>query len=224
MIECHRLTGLLTLTDAGPLVLPADLERKVKDLWAEALARNPALFDGPILLAAASGENGLILRQARYRHMLAARRDESVKIAIGGRPLAVSGLLSCRDGLLFGQRSAEVSQDPGHWELVPSGGVERPDLAAQILKELEEEIGLTADQVTVGAPLGLIADEEVIDVVLPLTTALSAQAIDQIHAARGSGEYRRLAASATPRDFIGRQSHVVATSRAILEHFAAGRI
>jgi hypothetical protein len=184
--------------------------------WVRALRRSPFLFDGPVLLADVIGENKLVLREANYRHVMALRADPALRRTLGLRPLAVSGVLSCREGVVLGQRGAEVSQDPGHWELVPSGGVTEPDLEAQILAELHEEIGLGADQVRVGKPIGLILDEDVLDIVIPLGCDLAAADIMACHAARGSPEYARLTVTPTPGDFAAGRADVAAATRALL--------
>jgi len=152
-------------------------------------------------MAAGDRDGALILYQASYRHYLAGRADPVLGHALGLRALGVSGLLSCQDGWVFGRRSAVVDHC-GQWELVPSGGAETTNLKAQILKELDEEIGLSIDQVVVGDPIGLIEGEWVVDAVFPLSVSLNAAEITKIHAGRGSAEYDQLHITASPADFI----------------------
>ena len=214
MFDWRFLTGPLALQDDGPLILAPDQERAVTRLWDQALLAKPEMFDGPIITVERIEIAKLIVRRAHYRHAVAAR--QATEIAL--RPLAVSGLLSCPDGVVFGRRAAFVSQGAGQWELVPSGGAETLDLKRQILLELEEEIGLASHQVTVGQPTALLIGKDCVDAVIPLVTDLSADALAACHAARGSREYDRLLVTSSPHDFIAGRKDVLAASRLIVEH------
>jgi hypothetical protein len=183
------------------LSLSVEHEERVAALWQASCESNPNLFDGRQMMVTDRREGALVLREARYRHYLAGRADPDFGRRLGLRALGVSGLLSCPDGLVFGRR-AEVSAHSGLWELVPSGGAENGNLQEQIVKELGEEIGLNADQVSVGEPIGLIESEGVIDVVLPLVVSLGAAEIVEIHARRGSAEYDLLHVTSAPEDFV----------------------
>ncbi|MGM0444335.1 MAG: HAD-IA family hydrolase [Fibrobacterota bacterium] len=78
-------------------------------------------------------------------------------------PLGVSAV--CMDSagkLVWGRRKA-VTQYAGFWELVPSGsiditGKDLPDPAHNIIRELREETGISAEMVDEIIPLGLIFD------------------------------------------------------------------
>ena len=214
MFEWRFLTGSLALQDDGPLILAPDQERAVTQLWDQALLAKPGLFDGPIVTVERIEIAKLIVRRAHYRHAVAARQAAGIAL----KPLAVSGLLSCPDGLVFGRRAAFVSQCAGQWELVPSGGAETLDLERQIVIELEEEIGLTSQQVTVGQPTALLIGQECVDVVIPLLTDLSAETIAACHATRGSKEYDRLLVTSAPHDFVAGREDVIEASRLIVEH------
>jgi hypothetical protein len=145
------------------------------------------------------------------------------------RPLAVSGLLTCKGGVVFGRRAADVAFDPGCWELAPSGGVApesanaagRIDLARQIKIELEEEVGLAAAEVAEPEILCAIEDDEtrVVDIGIALASPLVGAEVRSRHARRSNREYAELAVVA-PDDvaaFAGVRD-VIAVSRALLEY------
>jgi len=219
MQKFHVLTGALTVSVAGGLTLSPDQERRIDVLWKEALQSNPAMFDGPILLVRAIDGENLSACRASYRHVVAMRRDPALRQALGGlRPLAVSGILSCPQGLVFGQRSAEVATAQGLWELVPSGGAESEDLDRQILGELEEEIGLCPPQVRLGPPAGLVTTPVLVDVILPIETELNADAIFESHARLGSPEYTRLRTLAPEAAATIPKGEMVPATRLLLDH------
>lgn len=182
----------LSLDIAGALAVPSDLAAAIDAIWATETALRPHLFDGPILSVTDIAPNRLTLLRASYRHSLAARRDPGIAARLKLRPLAVSGVLTCPDGLVFGRRGADVTQASGAWELVPSGGAVSADLEAQILEELEEEIGLARSQVAVMPPYGLVESDGVIDVVMPLSTRARRDEILALHRGLASREYAEL--------------------------------
>jgi hypothetical protein len=204
VLQSWPLSGPLVLNRAPVLQVGGDVRTRVDAIWAAALVERPALFDGPILTVVEHRGRRLTLAGTTYRYAMAARRDPWVREALKLRPLAVSGLLFCPAGLVFGRRARDVEQGAGLWELAPSGGVEAPadgvpDLADEILRELREEVGLWPEQVTVREPLGLIVDPEsgTTDVVMPMTTEVSAATIETAHAG-ASLEYTALRILAPP--------------------------
>jgi len=213
MLKLSPITSGLELQLLGALPIdPADL-REIDALWQQALAGRPTLFDGPMLTVREIAPDRLLLAEISYRHVVAAQASAAIRERLGLRGLAVSGILNCPDGLVFGRRGGMVTSGTGRWELVPSGGVTppKPDLARQVLLELEEEIGLSAAQVRVAAPVALIEQPGLLDVALPLSTDLSASEIKSLHRDRGSAEYDEL--------FIGDlpNGELVPESRAIIE-------
>ena len=210
----------LNLVDGGPLSLPVEYEEQVAALWRQSCERDPTLFDGRLMMVAESRGGTMILHEARYRHYLAGRVDPALGRAMGLRALGVSGVLSCPDGLVFGRR-AQVADHRGMWELVPSGGAESANLKEQILKELEEEIGLGVEQAMAGDPLGLVEGDGLIDAVLPLSTSLRAAEIEEIHAERGSDEYDRLYVTMAPEEFLAACGDMVmALTRLLVKEIA----
>jgi hypothetical protein len=118
------------------------------------------------------------------------------------RPLAVCGVVHGPDGVAVGRRPQAAVYQPGLWQLPPAGSVDvhalRPDgtldLRAQVLTELSEELGLSADDT--GPPRLLCVVEHpgshVCDLGLALATPLGREAILTAHRTRGNGEYAPL--------------------------------
>ena len=202
MLTAHAFLPTARIESLGPApALAADLESEVERLWqAEQRSRGKPLFNGHILSATEVGPARIAGRRVEYRCLVAQRARPELFEALGVRPVAVSGILRCPDGVVFGRRARSSAQDPGLWELVPSGGVDMAgiaeagliDIRNQMLTELNEEVGLSAGQVTVSAPFCLIEDHEskVLDIGLALTApALTAD----IHYASSEREYDELA-------------------------------
>jgi len=194
MVRLTPVNGPLSLAIVGDLPVGPALAAEIDAIWAEASRLRPHLFDGPAVSLAGIEDGRLTLVRSSYRHLFASRHDPAIAARLKLRPLAVTGILSCPQGLVFGLRGAEVTEGSGTWELVPSGGVTVPDLEAQILEELEEEIGLVHSQVTVLPPAALMESKDggAVDVVMPLVTALTAEEIAALHRKKASREYAEL--------------------------------
>lgn len=149
--------------------LPAELAANVNVAWDSALARRPHLSDGEILVVdrIVAERDALIVEVARtrYRRFIAQRSG----LALGLRPLGVSGVTivhgpTGESGIVLGRRTSSVTQYPGCWELVPSGGLPASraaldgavDAPGQLLEELAEEVGVKPRAALV--PLGLVED------------------------------------------------------------------
>jgi hypothetical protein len=144
------------LGDAPPL--PPNLAREVERIWQ---ARGGTPFNGRILSAVEIAPDRIAATLVEYRWFVAQRMKPDLFPALQVRPVAVSGVLHCADGIVIGRRSQSMMQDPGLWELVPSGGMDgTADIRGQILAELREEVGLTPDQVDEVVPFCLIEDDE----------------------------------------------------------------
>lgn len=204
MLKLYPIDASLTVTaaaDAPPLDAP--LERRVEDLWRQEQAKRARpLFNGQ-LLSVISIEGSEIAGQfVEYRRFVAQRGDPALVAALKIRPLAVSGFLRCRDGIVFGRRSAGTTQDAGRWELVPSGSLDRRglrpdntiDIRAKIFEELEEETGSPSSAVTFAEPFLLVEDTEsgVVDIGIDLALDLDAEAVLAVHRAHATDEYETL--------------------------------
>ncbi|MFE0460417.1 NUDIX hydrolase [Kitasatospora sp. NPDC058965] len=130
-------------------------ERAAMDrFWEEAVARQPALFDGPAVACIAVENTGdeLLLSWARvtYRYR-ALRRLETCSWLPAS--VFVTVLQPVEDGGLIVGRNSGSTASPGRWAL-PGGSAEPPaedgtlDLAAlrrHAAQEMVEEVGVTAD-------------------------------------------------------------------------------
>ena len=182
-----------------PLDVPAHLAPVVEAVWNLELARRGgALFNGRTVSVLSHAPDLILTRIVEYRVVLAKRRRPDLFAAIAIRPLAVSGLLRCVDGIVFGRRGQNVTADAGLWELVPSGGIDAADGKArsprdQVLTELREEVGLEAAAIRDCRPFCLIEDGStgIFDIGIALQTDLEAGAVEEAHR-RASDEYSEL--------------------------------
>ncbi|MEO0387831.1 MAG: hypothetical protein AAF281_09920 [Pseudomonadota bacterium] len=172
-VEVMRLATDFTVEVVPPDPLPPALARAVDRHWQQATAAAP-LWDGPLYTLIDATPARLLIRRAAYRHLIAARAG----VRLGLRPLAVTGLLFCPDGLVLGRRSDRVAADPRVWEPVPAGGLARPDPVEQIFEELTEELGLSPSDIGAPSALGLVTARGVSDVVFRLETTLAAGRIE----------------------------------------------
>lgn len=184
--------------------LPAALDAKVETLWRRAALRVEAggagrLFNGRVFSASVIARTEILGGFTEYRRLVAQMEDPSLFPALGIRSLAVCGVLRCADGVVIGRRPAASIYQPGMWQLSPAGSVDagaanpdgRIDLTRQLLTELREELGLSAD--TVGPPTPLCVVEHpgshVSDLGLALTSPLSGAEVLATHKALGNTEY-----------------------------------
>jgi 8-oxo-dGTP pyrophosphatase MutT (NUDIX family) len=161
----------------APTVAPEVMIR-VEEIWQrEKAQRGDRLFNGKLFSIHACTPRAIVGRMSEYRYFLAQRRDPALHAALRIRPLAVTGVLVCRDGIVFGRRGSGSEMDGDLWELAPSGSVDdaavdpegNVSLAQCLIRELEEETGVCRSKLT--APpeaIALIEDlqSHVVDVAL----------------------------------------------------------
>lgn len=193
----------LRVTGHAPPMRPAD-EARVEALWQRALAASSGhLFNGRIAVARKVSPHGIEVEIDEYRRLFAARADPELRARLDLQPLAVSGLLRCAGGIVFGRRGSGNTEAVGQWELAPSGGLDAATLlpgldldpVAQLLVELDEELGLSASAIASATPFCAVTDRStgVIDIGIALEApTLSAGAVVAAHAGGGSHEYVEL--------------------------------
>lgn len=138
--------------------------------------------------------------------MFAQMRHPELFARLKLRPLAVTGFFRCASGLIIGRRSSDMPYLGGFWQSVPAGSVEARealhsvDLRQQLLHEVEEELGVSASDVTVGRALLACehAGTHIIDVGFEIRTTLSFDGIDRQWRQHGNSEYDRLQYVALP--------------------------
>ncbi len=135
--------------------------------------------------------------------------------------LAVTGIVTARDGqgheaVVLGKRGASTFIYPHMWEHAPGGGLESTDIYAQLLLEMEEELGLPG--LVDGSRRDALLEPPAAGDVLGLTIDPNTPSVDVIIRARmregaertmeaGSWEYgsTRLVPVATLPEFIARE-------------------
>lgn len=120
-------------------------------------------------------------------------------------------MVQCADGVVFGRRHINAVYQAGIWQLPPAGSVDGHAVDAdgtvalnrQLLDELREELGLTANYVD---PLRLCIVEHpgshVSDFGMALRCRLDGAAILAAHAERGNKEYQTV--RILPREALAR--------------------
>lgn len=212
MFETRRLEAV-RIEDAGaPEPWAPAVQARIDALWADALRRRPELVDGEIFCLRGEDPERALLRGSFYPYSawLAQREDAALAELLALRPLAVSGVTRVEGCLVFGKRGTAVTQNPGLWEPVPAGGIDREasrggviDARAQILSELEEELGVERALVTECRLVGLADDHEsrVTDLVFALDLGTTAAELLEAFHARAQDEYSELRAVA--REAVG---------------------
>jgi 8-oxo-dGTP pyrophosphatase MutT (NUDIX family) len=180
--------------------LDAVLEAEIERLWDTARARLGAvLFNGRVFSADRIMPSCLGGHFTEYRRIVAQVARPELFTELGLRPLAVNGVVRLRDGILIGRRSPRTAYQAGKWQLPPAGSVDprvadergNIDLTAQLLKELREEVGITAERAWVGPPICIVEHpgSHVLDIGLPATVPLDGAEALALHARLGDGEY-----------------------------------
>jgi len=227
-LDTSKVSLIGEMAELSPIV-----EDEIERLWQEEQRRRKAsLFNGKILSATSVSSQEILGVAVEYRHLIAQRARPELYEFLRVRPVAVSGLLECADGFIFGKRGGSVSQDSGLWELAPSGGLDLSttrvgqeiDCRAQILTELHEEIGLKADAMTSTRTFCMIEDQHshVLDIGISMKSTLSGSTILEAHRKGGSQEYEKL--HIIPRaelsTLINDAAHsLVGVSRELLEYY-----
>ncbi len=180
--------------------LGAALEREIEGLWAEARARlGGVLFNGRVFSADRITRSRVAGHFTEFRRIVAQVARPALFAALGLRPLAVNGVVRLRDGILIGRRSLRTAYQAGQWQMPPAGSVDpraadaegRIDPEAQLIKELREEVGITAELPWVGAPICMVEHpgSHVLDIGIPVSVPMEGAEALALHARLGDGEY-----------------------------------
>ncbi|MEM2916590.1 MAG: HAD family hydrolase [Candidatus Woesearchaeota archaeon] len=152
---------------------PAKLAR-VEQIWLAETARNPKLFNGTVFAYLRHSLQGAttIIEGAfvDYKQFLAQLREPVLDLGI--KPVGVSGFTVINDNgkryAVFALRSDDVTEYPGHLELVPSGSLDISALGPdgtvrfhdKLRDEFSEETGLPASAITSIRSCGLVFDRK----------------------------------------------------------------
>jgi len=232
MLTARAITALDVRLSLPPPYLPPATKDRVEDIWtAEKQRRGGSLFNGRLFSVSTNDWAGRITGWlAEYKWFLAQRREPSLFDVLRVQPLAITGLLHCKDGIVFGHRAGHVEQDAGLWELVPSGGIDGStvkgdgsiSLSDQALAELEEEIGIAANVLSsepVAFAIVYDEDSHVSDVGISLRTDVTKKMIISKFMSLPNREYVELecVASNLVGDFVQQRGRQLApVSQALL--------
>lgn len=212
-IACHQ----------APTLADPALEEAIEAVWQTARLEFPALYNGRVFCVSEMDPGSLTGFWCEYRWVLAQMRDHALAEKLALRSLAVTGLLTCRDGLVLGRRNPAALYLPGMWQGVPAGSVESRDendpldLQAQLLAELEEEIGLTEEVRLLGPYVACEhSATHIVDLGFVIRNSQSFDDIEAAWRARANDEYDRL--TCIPLAESGRiEQDILPTTRAMLE-------
>ncbi len=160
-MECHLLPG--------EMEFPSEIVKAVDVIWKEEKERRgSSLTDGVLFAIEEKKETRLGLKKCPYRFFVAKLRKPELFKNRPLRSLAISGMVRFENSVLFGLRSKSVTQFPGMWELVPSGGIAQDAMTKdgalsyqkQILAELKEELGIDQSAVLSVTPFLFIENTD----------------------------------------------------------------
>jgi 8-oxo-dGTP pyrophosphatase MutT (NUDIX family) len=177
---------------------PSTLER-IDEIWALEIKSRGSLFNGNVFTYLTRQGDTILGRLVEYKCYVAQKRDPSLRQLLGIQPVAVSGLSVTGEGILVGRRSKDVTDYPDFFELVPSGSISGDfrlpsgsiDYQREILRELDEETGISADRVASLWPFALVFNpaDGVHDVVIEIKLHTPSQ---PVFPAGRSDEYRHV--------------------------------
>ncbi|TNH76163.1 MULTISPECIES: hypothetical protein [Aeromonas] len=208
----------------------------VDKIWREAQRKNSRLFDGSILSCISDSSNKITSVIDNYKFFFSKKSHPGLLEKIQIMPIAVSGILECKDGFVFGKRAKFTTQDAELWELVPSGGLDASitnnlniyDFKQQLLTELYEEMGINPDMLRTITPFCYVIDHEasVLDIGVYMYSDASQDTINHCFTTVRSFEYESIIF--IPRsiiiDFIAMErQNISSISVAIMEFFLKKR-
>jgi len=152
------------------------VRKKYDEYWDIESKLNPHLFDGTLFYVNEFDSNKVRWVYSKYRYWYAQKNINTESLQGQLTSLAVTGIIKKGNQLLLGKRSAQVTQDKGLWDFVPSGGLSqqesgKADYYAQLKEEFQQELGVTDGLISTIEPLILVLDHEdkVLDIVCTLT-------------------------------------------------------
>jgi len=148
--------------------IPASVQEESDKKWNLALKENPSLFNGVFLYCTGFDNKKLYCRIIPYSFYFASLKDTGLKEKLSINAVAVSGICRVQDKILIGKRGKSVTQQPGYYELVPSGGLDPNkrtpsgsiDFHCQLDTELFEETKISPSQIQDRKLMGLFLDSQ----------------------------------------------------------------
>ncbi len=231
-IMLASISGVRTFT-------PTKSER-VEQIWQMEIAKNPKLFNGTVFsyLKHSATEKITKIEGAfvEYKQFLAQLREPVLDLGI--KPIGVSGFTIINENrkkyAVFALRSDDVTEYPGHLELVPSGTLDNSVLGPdgtvrfhdKLREEFEEETGIPASVITGIRSCGLILDRK--DQVYDACAIIEASATREqaLEAFSTVSEYRKpcfVALEDLPR-FVEENAHALVPSSLALARIVSKEV
>lgn len=170
-IKATRLPITTRVMRTAPLSLPLTLRTQIEQIWSDAIANNPNLFNGKIYTLKNYKDGNLYIADSEYKVSFSLQKSPKIFKENPILILAVTGILLCEDGLILGRRGNSVSFQNGLWEPAPAGSLSCLDPKAQVLEELEEELGIARNRINEIEITGLIEDQStnIADIIYKIT-------------------------------------------------------
>ena len=126
MIQYKELSRILPFEIINlAMIIPYEVENRVTEIWNNALKESKnELLDEVVLSFLGIQNDKILVAPFNYRYFYAQTCFPDLYPLLKLNILAVSGLLVCKNGIVFGYRSTEVFQNSKMLELVPSGALE----------------------------------------------------------------------------------------------------
>jgi hypothetical protein len=202
----HDLAAGVHVRVVRPMpALSPEHDAEVERLWQAAASRVAAggvgaLFNGRIFSADSIAPDLIAGHLTEFRRVVAQMEQPVMFDTLQLRPLAVCGVVHSAAGVVFGRRHVSAVYQGGMWQLPPAGSVDghaanadgSVALNRQLLTELREELGFTADDVATPRTLCIVEHpgSHVSDVGMALRCRLDGAAILAAHAQHGNREYQ----------------------------------
>ncbi len=184
--------------------LAEDVEIRISEIWGCGQELHEAAkYDGTLYSVVSRDEDRWNCQKVPYRWFYAQRREPSLFAPTNIRLLAITGIITCDNGFLVGQRANNVEQDKGLWELLPAGGIDEQainpdgsiDPVTGLWSEWEEETGCPASYI--GSKPKILAfvenhEDHVIDLVLLAHCTQPFEVILEQFENTSSGEYTKI--------------------------------
>lgn len=124
----HALDPSVTVRIEGTMpALPPALDAEVEALWQAACVRMAPLmrlFNGRVFNAERIAPTHITGHLTEYRRVVAQMSRPGLFEVLQVRSLAVCGVLTCPDGVVFGRRHPGAAYQAGLWQLPPAGSAD----------------------------------------------------------------------------------------------------
>ncbi len=148
-------------------ILPGQVQKEIDKIWKKAI-KSDNLFNGNLFCCSRYFFCGpkMVIEyfSSEYKNFYAQINHPELKLNC--YPLAVSGIVIDPCGKTIIGKRQNVTCDQNHLELIPSGSLQKQlktgglDFFQQICLELEEEVGLSAEEIISIKPFCMVFDEK----------------------------------------------------------------